>query len=162
MSPSLRILLFLSVATGAVPALACRASPPQQLMSADEQAALATDVAVAEVVSAVPGAFSTVEYTFAVRERLAGEAQPMFTVTGGTQGNGHVESDFDHHTDPAFWQRGGGRTMNSSDCVIHPTFEVGATYLVFAAPPYTRRSFERIDAPDDRWLAWVRTTLRAR
>lgn len=63
-------------------------------------------------------------------------------------------------TDPAFWRHGGGRTINDSDCVIRPTFEVGATYLVFAARPFTWRSFERIDAADDRWLAWVRTALR--
>ena len=142
------------------PALACRMPPRQQLMSVEEQIALATDVTVAQVVRAVPGEMSSVDYTFVVRERLAGPARPLFTVAGAPLREGEVESDFDHHADPGFWGRGGGRVMNGGDCAIHPSFEVGATYLVFAAPPYTRRSFERIDSPDDRWLAWVRAALR--
>lgn len=168
MNSSLRIFVCLSLLAAAAPASACWRPPPPQLMGVQEQVALATDVALAEVVSAVPGEMGAVDYTFAVRERLAGPARPLFTVTGSPHRDGDVETDFDHHTDPAFWRRGGGRTMNDSDCVIHPSFEMGATYLVFAAPPYTRRSFERIDAaagrpgPDDRWLAWVRTALRAR
>ncbi len=65
----------------------------------------------------------------------------------------------DGHADPVFWQRGGGRVMNDADCLIHPSFEVGATYLAFSGQPMTRRSFERIDMRDDgagdRWLAFV-------
>jgi len=166
MSSSLRTFLLLSMLSGTGPALACWAPPQPQLMGVEEQVALATDVTVAQVVSAAPGEMGMVDYTFVVRERLAGPARPLFTLTGSPHRDGDVESDFDHHTDPAFWRRGGGRTMNDSDCVIHPSFEVGATYLVFAAPPFTWRSFERIDAvdgrpgPDDRWLAWVRTALR--
>ncbi|WP_371764941.1 hypothetical protein [Massilia sp.] len=152
------ILLALLSFHGSV--LACWAPPQQQLIGVDEQVALATDVTIAQVVSAVPGEMSTVDYTFVVRERLAGPARPLFTLAGGQHRDGDVERDFDHHADPVFWRRGGGRSLNGSDCVIRPTFEVGATYLVFAAPPFTWRSFERIDAADDRWLAWVRAALR--
>ena len=152
--------MLLALLSAHDPALACWAPPEQQLMSAEEQVALATDAAVARVVSAVPGAMSSVDYTFVVTERLAGPARPVFTITGGPYRESAVERDFDRHTDPAFWRRGGGRAMNDPDCEIHPSFEVGATYLVFAAPPFTRRSVERIDGPDDRWLAFVRTALR--
>jgi hypothetical protein len=154
---------------GTGPALACWRPPPQQLMGVDEQIALATDVVLARVVSAVPGGpMDNVDYTFVVQERLAGAARPLFTLTGSPHRDGDNESDADRHADPRFWQRGGGRTMNGSDCVIHPSFEVGATYLVFAAPPYTWRSFERIDAiaerpgAQDKWLAYVRANLHAR
>lgn len=148
-------------------ALACRVTPRQQLMGVDEQIALATDVVVAKVVSAVPAGPLDTDYTFVVQERLAGPARPLFTMTGSPHRAGDNESDAGRHTDPGFWLRGGGRTMNGSDCAIHPSFEVGATYLVFAAPPYTWRSFERIDAPggrpgpEDKWLAYVRNKLRA-
>jgi hypothetical protein len=152
--------IVLALLSAHLPALACWAPPQRQMMGVGELVALATDVAVAQVVSAVPGDMSSVDYTFVVRERLAGPARPMFTLAGGPHRDGDVERDFDDHVDPAFWRHGGGRTINDSDCVIRPSFEVGATYLVFAAPPFTWRSFERIDAADDRWLAWVRTALR--
>lgn len=152
--------IVLALLSAHLPALACWAPPQRQMMGVGELVALATDVAVAQVVSAVPGDMSSVDYTFVVRERLAGPARPMFALAGGPHRDGDVERDFDDHADPAFWRHGGGRTINDSDCVIRPSFEVGATYLVFAAPPFTWRSFERIDAADDRWLAWVRTALR--
>ena len=47
--------MLLAMLSAPGPALACRAPPQQQLMSVEEQVALATDVTVAQVVSAVPG-----------------------------------------------------------------------------------------------------------
>lgn len=151
--------------SGTGSALACWAPPQKQLIDVDTQIALATDVVVARVVSAVPAGPLDTDYTFLVQERLAGPARPLFTLTGSPHRDGDKEGDYDRHTAAQFWDRGGGRTMNGSDCVIHPSFEVGATYLVFAAPPYTWRSFERIEAtggrpgPEDKWLAYVRTRL---
>jgi hypothetical protein len=55
--------------------------------------------------------------------------------------------------------------MNDSDCVIHPSFVVGNTYLVFLDMPPTWRSFEKLDMfgsivnHDDKWLAHVKAWL---
>ena len=164
-------------------AWACRLPPAGQLMDVDEQIAQASDVSLAQVVAATPLAGNTVEYRFVVRQRLAGPAQRTFTLrgrgaaphaapaflSGGTAGAGEREtSTFEHHTAPAFWQRGGGRTMNEADCAIHPVFTLGDSYLVFQNSPWTWRSFEKIEVVDgavdegDQWLAYVKAGLAKR
>ncbi|MFC5461153.1 hypothetical protein [Massilia niabensis] len=161
---------------------ACRVAPRQQLISVDEQIMAATDVSVAEVISAIPVEGRDIEYRFLVRQRLAGEDRGVFTVMGrGKQGkhwsdfstgSGAAGDDrdtsFDHHTNPVFWKRGGGRVMNEGDCGIYPSFVVGATYLVFLGSPVTWRSFEKIEvvngriSDDDKWLAYVKAGLARR
>lgn len=161
---------------------ACWKPPEQQLISVDEQIMAATDVSVAEVISATPVEGRDIEYRFRVRQRLAGADRGSFTVMGRSIGKhwsdfttasssaagGDQDTTFDHHTNPAFWKRGGGRVMNEGDCRIYPSFVVGATYLVFLGAPVTWRSFEKIEAvngritDDDKWLAYVKAGLARR
>lgn len=140
-----------------------------QLMSVDEQVALASDVSVARVTRATPLNGKEVEYQFFVLQRLAGQDRDAFTIRGRPAATGEDKAGtFGNHTDPVFWKRGGGRVMNGSDCRIRPSFAVGATYLVFLDSPWTWRSFERIDVVDgninerDEWLAYVKAGLDKR
>jgi len=158
------LLLLLSVCM-VQDAAACRRPPRGQLIGVDEHIMRAGDVSVARVVSATPGK-GWVEYRFLVLQRLAGPELYTFTVLGGAPSS--HDSSFDNHSDPAFWKHGGGRVMNSSDCLIHPSFVLGGTYLVFQGRPATWRNFEKIDVVDgkvnenDRWLAYVKTGLGRR
>jgi hypothetical protein len=161
---------------------ACYSALASQRIGVDEQIALASDVSVARVISATPLDDRRVEYRFMVEQRLAGQGADTFTVSGrapvntgaGTRfgmlvfagppaaGKGS-DASFNNHTDPAFWQRGGGRLMNEPDCLIHPDFAVGGTYLIFLDSPWTWRSFEKIERVDsDKWLAYVKAGLEAR
>ncbi|WP_313703113.1 hypothetical protein [Massilia sp.] len=180
MSASLRGLALLCSALLVQDAWACRVPPANQLMGVDEQIALASDVSLAQVVAATPLEGNVVEYRFVVLQRLAGPERRTFTLrgraagtpaflAGGTANAGErASASFDHHTAPAFWQRGGGRTTNGADCAIRPAFTLGHSYLVFLDSPWTWRSFERIEAVDgavdegDRWLAYVKAGLARR
>lgn len=149
-------------------AAACYRPPPQQLIGVDEQLMQARDVTVATVVSATSFGGSAVEYRFVVRQRLAGADQTSFTLMGGTASGNHRDSSFDRHTAPVFWQHGGGRTINESDCIISPSFVLGESYLVFQGSPATWRSFEKIETvggkvdENDQWLAYVKSRLATR
>lgn len=166
--PSIRSLLFLLLALPAAASQACWAPPQAQLIDASELVRQASDVAVGQVISATPLNDYETEYRLIVLERLAGPAGKVITVRGGPPQQADTDSNFDDHKDFRFWARGGGRTMNGSDCVIHPSFAIGASYLVFQGAPSTWRSFERIgmDAgsvnQDDKWLAYVKTRLAQR
>lgn len=164
----LRGLVFLLLALGAVAGQACRMAPPAQLVAADEQVRLATDVAVGQVIGATPLGGQEVEYRFIVLDQLAGPARRTFTIMGGAGERYGKDSTFADHSDFAFWARSGGRVMNDADCAIHPGFVVGASYLVFLDGPVTRRSFEKIDMVngavngEDKWLAYVKAQLGKR
>lgn len=149
---------------------ACRTPPSQQVVTPEQQIAMATDVSVARVVKATPspipanGRRSSVEYEFEVVERIAGATDRRFTLIGAS-GDTRTGPDSSDHSDDAFWERGGGRLHNDSDCVLRPNFTLGETYLVFRGSPSTWRSFEHIASvggrpnPDDRWLAYVKAKL---
>lgn len=147
---------------------ACRVAPKEQLIGVDEQIMAATDVSVAEVISATPVEGRVVEYRFRVLQRLTGYDRRDFTMTGSAPVKGAMDNSFDNHTDPAFWKGGGGRLMNESDCRIYPSFVVGGRYLMFLGSPFTRRSAEKIEAVDwlvtssDTWLAYVKAGLDRR
>ncbi len=149
-------------------ASACYRPPPQLLIGVDEQLMQARDVTVATVVGATSFGGSAVEYRFVVRQRLAGADQASFTLMGLTASGNHKDSSFEHHTAPAFWKHGGGRTINESDCVVSPSFVLGESYLVFQNSPVTWRSFEKIETIDgnidenDQWLMYVKTRLATR
>lgn len=159
------LLCFLSIITGEC--WACYSPPPDQLISPDVQVALATDVALATVVSATPRYDNgrEVDYQFLVLKRFAGPDKLLFSISGRAPGRSR-NTTFDNHRDQAFWQRGGGRVMNDTDCVIYPDFVVGKTYLVFRDPPMTWRSFEEIETADgrsgddDKWLVYVQAHVR--
>lgn len=178
MSASLRGLALLYATLLVQDAWACRVPPANQLMGVDEQIAMASDVSLAQVVAATPLEGNVVEYRFVVLQRLAGPERRTFTLRGRAAGtpaflaggpaDAGERASFDHHTAPAFWQRGGGRTTNGADCTIRPAFTLGDSYLVFLDSPWTWRSFERIEAVDgavdegDRWLAYVKAGLARR
>jgi hypothetical protein len=161
---TMRSLVFALFALHAAASHACRVPPAQQLIGVDEQIAQAANVAVGQVIGATPMG-EQVEYRFLVLEQLAGTPLKVFTVMGSPADRSGDDTTFHDHADFAFWARGGGRTMNGADCVIHPGFVVGGTYLVFADSTPTWRSFEKIAMadgivnPDDKWLAHVRTRL---
>jgi len=153
--------------------LACYAPPREQMVTPEAQIAMATDVSVAKVVRATPtsilggGGRPTVEYEFEVQERIQGFPAQRFTVVGAAGETRSPPLSLDH-SDGKFWERGGGRLYNDSDCVLRPNFELGEMYLVFRGKPATWRSFEHIETvrgrpnPDDRWLAYVREQLQSR
>lgn len=155
---------------GPAPVWACYAPPPALTISVDEQIAAAGDVVVAKVVNSIPRGLgpSSYEYRFVVQQRLAGAGGREFTLSGSASFDGGSETTYARHADPAFWARGGGRTMNGPDCAMHPNFMVGNSYLVFLGGPATWRSFERIEAADggfdhgDQWFRYVTTRLRER
>jgi len=165
---ALRRLLPLLLALPAAASQACWAPPQGQLIAADELVRQATDVAVGQVISATPLNDYETEYRLIVLDQLAGPARKLITVTGGPAHNADKDGTFDDHKDFRFWARGGGRTMNGSDCVIHPGFAIGASYLVFQGAPSTWRNFERIGMvggtvnQDDQWLAYVKARLAKR
>lgn len=156
-----RSLLFCALSIAAGACLACRAPRSEQLIDPDVQVALATDVVLARAVSAAPrhDKDGEVDYQFLVLQRLAGPDQQMFSISSSAPGRSR-DTTFDHHRDEAFWQRGGGRTMNDTDCVIHPDFVVGKTYLIFRNPPMTWRSFEEVEGDDDQWFRYVQARVR--
>jgi len=161
----LHSLVFALLALGAGASQACYAPPQAQLIGPGEQVQLAADVALGQVIGATPLGDYLVEYRFLTIEQLAGVEQKTFTVVGGPEGFNNKDTSFSGHTDPRFWARGGGRTMNGSDCVLRPGFVVGNSYLVFLGAAPTWRSFEKIDMvdgrpdPGDQWLAYVKTAL---
>jgi hypothetical protein len=163
--PILRSLVFALLALHAAASEACRVAPASQLIPPAEQLASATEVALGQVIGATPLSDYQVEYRFVVLEQLAGAPQKVMTVMGGPVGRNESDTTFHDHRDFAFWARGGGRAVNGTDCVLHPGFVVGSSYLVFSGPAPTRRSFEKIEMvdgrpnPDDQWLATVRQTL---
>lgn len=167
---TVRSLLFVLLALDAAACQACYAPPQAQSISPDEQLQQASDIALAQVTSATPVGATTqgikiVEYRFRVLEQLAGTGREAFTLRGWVREGEDKDTTFNDHADAAFWARGGGRTMNDMDCVIHPSFTVDATYLVFLGSPATWRSYEKIDThggvinPGDKWLAYVKGWL---
>ncbi|NIA54804.1 hypothetical protein HAV22_14295 [Massilia sp. TW-1] len=159
------LLCVLSVIPGA--SWACRVPPAEQLVNPDVQIAQANDIVLAKVISAAPRFENggEIDYQFLVVKRLAGHGEQLFSLSGRAPGRSR-DTTFDQHQDEAFWRRGGGRVMNDVDCVIHPDFVVGKTYLVFRDRPMTWRSFEEIDTVDDRspdhdkWFAYVQAHVR--
>jgi hypothetical protein len=162
---TLRSLAFVLLAFSAGASQACYVAPAAQRIGVAQQVREAVDVAVGQVIGATPLGAGEIEYRFLVLDQLAGPAQKTFTVRGHAPVPGAPDTSFDRHQDLAFWARGGGRTMNDTDCVIHPNFVVGNSYLVFLGSTPTWRSFEKIDLvdgrpdPDDRWLAYVKKFL---
>lgn len=150
---------------------ACRMPPRGQVVTPEQQVASATDVSVARVIGARPSTVATyggrpsVEYEFEVQERILGPDEPRFSLVGARGETRHPPRSNDH-SDEEFWQRGGGRLYNDSDCVLRPNFTVGESYLVFRGKPATWRSFEHIQTvrgrphPEDKWLLYVKARLK--
>jgi hypothetical protein len=158
----------LLLALAAPASQACYSPPASQLIAPDEQVHQALDVALGQVISATPLDAEQVEYRFLVLDQLTGPARKVFTVIGRSADRYGKDTSFNSHTDFAFWARGGGRTWNGSDCIIHPDFVLGNSYLVFLGAAPTWRSFEKIDMiggsvdQDDKWLVYIKDRLRQR
>lgn len=152
---------------------ACHRPPAEQIVTPDQQIALATDVSVARLIRATPTALLTpggrapVDYEFEVQQRLLGFPQSRF-ILAGAQGETRPRPLSEDHSDAEFWERGGGRLYNDPDCVLRPDFIVREYYLIFRRKPATWRSFEHIETahrrpnPNDRWLSFVNEKLRDR
>jgi hypothetical protein len=164
----LRSLVCTLLVLYAATADACRTPPEKLLIPPEEQLRQTLDVAIGQVISATPLNDYQVEYRFLTLEQLAGTAQKVFTVMGGPAGFDNKDTSFNDHADFSFWARGGGRTMNGSDCAMHPGFVVGNSYLVFLGSMPTWRSYEKIEMvdgrpnPDDKWLVYVKQMLSGR
>lgn len=168
--PSYLLLLIGTVSSSV--SHACAVPPRQQMVTPEEQIALATNVALAKVVRATPlpmqnsGGRPSVEYEFEVQERLLGSEEQRFVLIGAN-GDTRPNSSSNDHSDEAFWQRGGGRLYNDPDCVLRPNFVIGENYLVFRGKPATWRSFEHIVTvrgkpnSDDRWLSYAKEKLES-
>lgn len=159
------MLVMLPLLLHALGAEACRAPPRHQLVDVAEQIRTAKEVAVGQVISAIPIGGQDVQYTLITLESLAGHPGMVFTVTGDARGN---DTTFNDHSDFTFWARGGGRVSNDSNCDIRPDFVVGSSYLVFLGTSFTHRSVEKIEMvngavkAEDRWLAYVKQQLAQR
>jgi hypothetical protein len=146
---------------------ACRVPRREQLVDPDIQIEMATDIALAEVISATPRYDhpGNVGYQFIVVKRLIGPNEQSFSISGWPPSSSS-NTTFDNHKDEAFWQTGGGRVTIDTNCAIHPDFIVGKTYLVFRDLPMTFRSFEEIEKIDgrsadvDKWFAYVQARVR--
>lgn len=169
-----RTCAILAVGALASPAShACFAPPREQVVTPEEQIALASDVSVARVVRATAsaarkgGGRQAVEYEFEVVQRILGPDEARFVIVGA-HGETRMAGPASDHGDDAFWQRGGGRLYNDSDCVLRPNFVVGESYLIFRDKPATWRSFEHVETvrgrpnPDDKWLSYVVEKLGSR
>lgn len=149
---------------------ACSTPPLKQVVTPEQQIAIAADVSVAKVIRATPsplpahGGRPSIAYEFEVQERISGPADTRFTLIGAS-GETRPSPGSSDHSDDEFWEQGGGRLYNDSDCVLRPNFTVGETYLVFRGSPPTWRSFEHIESirgrpnPDDKWLMYVKAKL---
>lgn len=110
--------------------------PIAQVVSPEQQIAMATDVSVARVTEAIPspllsgGGRQSVDYTFEVQQRILGLPEQRFTISGA-RGMTQPPPSSGDHSGAAFWERGGGRLFNDADCVLRPDFIVGENYLIF-------------------------------
>lgn len=96
-----------------------------------------------------------------VLEDVKGEGPGEIYLAQAPQGDAADGGNFDHHKDETFWAfADAGRVPLTADCTLKPTFEEGATYLIFAGQPHVK-AYERIDEPNDAWLAYVRKAVTA-
>lgn len=160
--------IHLVVLLSASSVLACEAAPPEQIVPATELVKRTKTILLARVTSAIyNGDSDAVIYTFQSVKALKGHPEETFTISGvPLEWEGSL-SNFNHHNDKAFWQDTGGRSYHSVDCEIHPSFSVGATFLIFLDKPYHNKSFELIIRTHgnadvrDKWLSWVESQTKA-
>jgi hypothetical protein len=148
--------------------LACYATPPAQLVGPQELVYFSSNIALATVTRVVPRDDGSADFVFMVEKRLLGAGDSTFILNGHALPGDTADGSFGDHVDDKFWQRGGGRLHNDTDCKIHPSFVAGRSYLVFLDQPVSRRSFEQIDSTGragpaaDKWLGFVEQKLQAK
>lgn len=169
MFPLLRLLpaaALLGLFCATTPARACYHLPAAETISPAALVAGAHDVYLAKAVSVTTAGSGDSAFSFDVVNRLAGAPRDTLTIPGRLPRQTGGGAPVDHAAD-AFWQQGGGRLTGGVDCKIHPSFEVGKTYLVFLDAPLSRRSDEEIamvegQPVEDKWLAYVTGKLAGR
>ncbi|WP_411825376.1 hypothetical protein [Luteolibacter sp. AS25] len=136
-------------------------------MPAEELVERSTTIVLARVVKAeLSDETGEVIYTFSTMRALKGKPAASFTLTGDAMMWEGELQDFDFHQDAKFWEDNSGRMHHDTDCLIHPTFTVGTSYLIFPDAPYHRKSFELIIRTHgekdvrDKWLSWVEETIK--
>ncbi|NCT41613.1 MAG: hypothetical protein GW778_08140 [Alphaproteobacteria bacterium] len=178
----MRTILFILIFCG-LPSngFACLVAPLQQIVSADELIDRTQRIVLAKAISSKLSPETnrrdkddTIEYEFEVVEVIKGTIDKSFKIPFGSR----IQSPKDFNsftkiptvssspvlpgqlTEPGhgqelFWNSEAGRVMNSPDCAIYPSFNVGYQYLIFLDKPYHRKSFELIGS-EDKWLAYVK------
>jgi len=164
----IHLVTFLTLSGSSVIALACFATPQEQVVPAEDLVKRTARIALAKVVEArLDPDSGQVVYSFTTEQAIKGAPDKSFSITGYPL---EAEVDlltFDHHRSEEFWEGGRGRCYHDTDCQIHPAFAVGSTYLIFLDKPYHQKSFEWIQMfgtePEkrDKWLSWVEKTVKA-
>jgi len=120
-------------------------------------------------------------YTLTVVEDLKGSGSDTIMVVGAPPfdeahlakvksgaasrkpGNGYdqmINEDFEGHQAKIFWNDNtSGRTPPDTNCAVLPRFSNSGTYLVFVGTPHAK-GYEAIKVKNDKWLAYVRGSLR--
>jgi hypothetical protein len=151
---AIQLMLSLSLAS----AIACDFPPPEQITPAPDLVKRTKTIVLARVISAEYKT-NSVDYTFQTISAQKGTPSSKFTISGESLISGDWLTTYNHHTDERFWGNHFGRSPNYPDCEIHPSFSVGATFLVFLERPYHIKSFELIirthGDKKDAWLKWV-------
>ena len=166
----MKLLLIISsaIAFSTVAAIGCFSTPPDQYVAAEKLVERTSRIVLATVVEAKANLKTgEVTYSFNVEKAIKGNGGDSFLITGWSMFYERDMTTFKNHRSDEFWTNDAGRCQHDTDCKIHPSFAVGATYLVFIDHPYHRKSFEHIamlgDEPDtrDKWLSWVEETVEA-
>lgn len=158
----LRSGLLIVVMLWPAQAFACNRPPDVQGTGVDELIQRTSTIALAQVYEArYTEEPYRVEYSFKVERVLKGVLGDSFELEGVPLLVQESMRTFESHTARVFWETGSGRLIHNTDCEIHPSFSVGATYLVFLDKPYHNKSFEQIirthgdEDTKDKWLLFV-------
>ena len=150
-----------------VEGFACVSTPPEQYVSPEELISRTDRIVLARTIAAVLEKDNyRVLYTFETIKILKGKVDHEFTILGHPVYQGHMTS-FNDHFDLGFWiSHGSGRSFHGSDCFIHPSFSVGASFLIFLDEPYHAKSFEHVSKYlgeghiKDKWLIFVEDMIK--
>jgi len=100
-----------------------------------------------------------IHYSFDVLETIKGFPTPSFQLS--LPFSPIIESEVlgSHLVDTKFWSDDTvGRAIITSDCLLTANFNFYDSYLLVLPEKPTRKSFERIEGTNDRWLEYVRET----
>lgn len=144
---------------------ACQVTPASQTVPKEELVARTKTIVLAKAVAAEALEGGRVKYTFKAERRIKGAAADEFTIEGAAYEPKYDGNHFKDHQEEHFWSTPRGRCVHDTDCRIHPSFEVGRSYLIFLEMPYHQKSFEQAEKVSgeatDKWLAWVMERCKA-
>jgi hypothetical protein len=157
-----------SIVFSTVVAIGCFSTPQEQIVEAEKLVQRTSQIVLAKVVEARADLKTgLVIYSFRAEKVIKGKVSESFVIVGDALVDPEALTTFQDHRLDGFWEGDAGRCQHDADCKIHPSFVVGATYLVFMDQPYHRKSFEQIamlgQDPDtkDKWLKWVEESVKA-